>query len=290
MSQSLNQIRTSLVETSFGRIRVWEHGPPEAPEAGAPIVFLQGFLARPDAWTDTLGRMRSRQRCITVDWPFGAHSLPLRADADVSPPGIARLVIEVLDVLGIERATLVGNDSGGVIAQLVVASDPQRVHGLVLVSCDAFDVFPPGVYRHVFRLAALPGTVGAMAKMMALPAFAKSRFGYGAVISRMPERALAWATPLASDPGIRRDLAKLMAGSSNRQTLWAAEHFADYQRPVLVVWAERDRLFPGSLGTRLARAFPQGRCEVVADSSTFVPMDRPDRLAALLDEFVAEVG
>jgi pimeloyl-ACP methyl ester carboxylesterase len=287
MGQSLIHRQTSVMATSFGQVRVWEHGPPDGKP---PVVFLQGFLAGPDAWTETLAGLVARHRCITVDWPFGAHSRPLRADADISPPGIARLVIEVLDILGIEAAILVGNDSGGVIAQLVVASEPLRVDGLVLVCCDAFEVFPPGLYRHLFRLAALPGTVTALANLMAFPAFGKSRFGYGAVISRMPERALGWIGPLASNPGIRRDLAKLMAGSSNHQTIRAEKHFADYEKPVLVIWAENDRLFPRSLGIRLARAFPHGRCEIVAGSATFVPLDRPDRLAALLDEFLAEAG
>src|SRR5262245_5626766 len=142
MGQSLMSSRTNVIETSFGRIRVREHGPSDG---RTPVVFLQGFLARPDAWTDTLRGLVTAHRCITVDWPFGAHSQPLQTEADLSPPGVARLVIEVLDVLGIERATLVGNDSGGVIAQLVVASDPMRVNGLVLVSCDAFEMFPPGL-------------------------------------------------------------------------------------------------------------------------------------------------
>jgi pimeloyl-ACP methyl ester carboxylesterase len=199
--------RMNVIETSFGPIRVWEHGPSDS---RTPVVFLQGFLAGPNAWTDTLKGLVTRHRCITADWPFGAHSQPLQTEVDLSPPGVARLVIEVLDVLGIERATLVGNDSGGMIAQLVVASEPLRVDRLVLVSCEAFEMFPPGLYRHLFRLAALPGIVTAVAKVMSLRVFAKSRFGYGAVISRMPERALEWVQPLASNAGIRHDLAKLM--------------------------------------------------------------------------------
>jgi pimeloyl-ACP methyl ester carboxylesterase len=246
-------------------------------------------MAGPDAWNDTIRGLPADRRCITVDWPFGAHLEALCADADASPPGVARLAVEVLDRLGIERAVLIGNDSGGVIAQLVVASAPQRVAALVLISCDAFEVFPPGPYRYLFRLAGVPGVVAAMARMMSVPAFAKSRFGYGAVMARRPERALAWVRPLASDAAIRRDLVKLMAGSSNRQTLRAAECFASFDRPAMVVWAENDRLFPRRLGQRLASAFPHGQFEVVADCATFVPLDQPTRLAGLLNEFLAEV-
>jgi pimeloyl-ACP methyl ester carboxylesterase len=200
------------------------------------------------------------------------------------------LAVEVLDRLGIGRAVLIGNDSGGVIAQLVVASAPQRVAAVVLISCDALEVFPPGRYRYLFRLAAVPGVVAAMARAMSIPAFAASRFGFGAAIAHRPERAFPWVKPLASDAGIRRDLAKLMVGSSRQQTLRAADDFANFDRPAMVVWAENDHLFPRQLGQRLAKAFPNGRFEVIADSATFVPLDQPIPLAHLLNEFLAEVS
>lgn len=287
MSQLSVAGRTKAVETLFGRVRVWERGPCNDKK---PLVFLQGFLAGPDAWTDTIDRLAGDRRCITVDWPFGAHGQPLRAGSDTSPPGIARLAVDILDRLGIEQAILVGNDSGGVVAQLVMASHPQRVAALALVSCDAFETFPPGLYRYLFRLAALPGAVTVLARVMSIPAFAKSRLGYGAVISRRPERALRWIKPLTSNAAVRRDLAQLMTGSSNHQTQCAARRFADYTRPVLVAWAEHDRLFPRSLGERLARSFPHGRFEVVADSGTFVPLDQPHRLAALITEWLKDVA
>lgn len=286
MSQSSDLGQARVVDTRSGQIRVWDHG---ARDGQPPLVFLQGFLAGPDAWTDTINALATDRRRITVDWPFGAHGQPLNQDADTSPPAVARLVIDVLDALGVESAILIGNDSGGAISQLVVASDPQRLAGLVLISCDAFEVFPPGLYRYLFRLAVLPGVVTVMAKSMALPAFAKSRFGYGAVISRHPERALSWVKPIASDSAIRRDLRRLMIGASNRQTLDAARYFANFTGPVLVVWGQDDRLFTRELGERLARAFPRGRFEVVPGSATFVPLDQPHRLAALLDEFLGEV-
>jgi pimeloyl-ACP methyl ester carboxylesterase len=286
MGQLSDKSHLTALDTRSGSIRVWQHGPRN--DTRAPLLFLQGFMAGPDAWTDTLMGLSADRQCITVDWPFGAHGQALRADADTSPPGLARLAVEILDRLEIERAVLVGNDSGGVIAQLVVASAPQRVAALVLISCDAFEVFPPGAFRHLFRLAAVPGVVATMARLMSVPAFATSRFGFGAVTAR-PTRAVEWVRPLASDAGIRRDLAKLMTGSSKSQTLRAAECFADFDRPAMVVWAENDRLFSRQLGQRLASAFPNGRFEVVADSATFVPLDQPTRLANLLNDFLAEV-
>ncbi|MBK1786609.1 alpha/beta fold hydrolase [Prauserella cavernicola] len=245
-------------------------------------MFLQGLLARPAVWADVTTALAGR-RCITADWPFGAHQQPMRAEAELSPPAIARLVTEVLDSLGVEQAVLVGNDSGGAIAQLVTAAEPGRVTALVLVACDAFEVFPPGAYRQLFRLARVPGVLGLVAAALTVPGLARSRFGFGAV-TRDPSQL---GYPLA-DPLIRRDLRKLLIGSSNSQTLEAARTFRDYDRPVLVVWAEEDRLFPRSLGERLAGAFPRGRMVLVPGSRTFVPIDQPQALARLIGEFVEQ--
>jgi pimeloyl-ACP methyl ester carboxylesterase len=274
------------LETSRGPLRLWRTGA----GSGPAVLFLQGFLAGPDVWSPVVAELAGRHRCITADWPFGAHRLPMRADADLSPPGVAELVVEVLDLLGERDAVLVGNDSGGVIAQLVTAAHPGRVAALALVSCDAFEVFPPGIYRPLFRLAAVPGVVRSMAAAMRVPAIARSRLGFGAVMEHRPGSVRHWTAPLAADPGIRRDTTKLMTGASSTQTLAAARAFGRYDRPVLVVWAERDRLFPLALGRRLAGAFPRGRLEVIGGSGTFVPHDRPGRLAELLGGFLAGQG
>ncbi|WP_433250238.1 alpha/beta fold hydrolase [Actinomadura nitritigenes] len=275
-----------VLETSRGPLRYWRTGS----GSGPAVIFLQGFLAGPDVWSPVVAELTGQHRCITVDWPFGAHRAPMRADADLSPPGVAELVVEVMDLLGESKAVLVGNDSGGVIAQLVTAAHPDRVAALALVACDAFEVFPPGLYRRLFRLAAVPGVVRSMAAAMSVPAIARSRFGFGAVMEHRPGSVSHWTAPLAASPGVRRDITKLMTGSSNAQTLAAARTFGRYDRPVLVVSAARDRLFPLELGRRLADAFPRGRHEVIAGSGTFVPHDQPARLAELLGGFLAGQG
>src|ERR1039457_5006611 len=249
MSQFTTEGQHTL-ETSYGPVRYWDHGPGTG---GPPLVFLQGSLAGPEVWSDVVAELPGQHRCITVDWPFGAHRQPLAPDADLSPPGVARLAVEVVDRLEVPSAVLVGNDSGGVIAQLVASAHPGRVSALVLVACDAFESFPPGAYRHLFRLSALPGAV----------------------------------SPLATSPGVRQYTAKRMRGSSKTGTLDAARRFADFAQPVLVVWAGQDRLFPRSLGERLAAAFPHGRFELVDDSATFIPYDQPHSLAAILTGFLA---
>src|SRR3954462_12864370 len=123
------------VETSFGPIRYRERG------TGPTLLFLHGIVANGVLWRRVVPPLAGEFRCITPDWPLGSHELGLRDDADMSLPGLARIVEEFLDVLELEDVTLVANDTGGAIAQWVAVHNPHRVARLVLTPCDAFDNF-----------------------------------------------------------------------------------------------------------------------------------------------------
>jgi hypothetical protein len=82
----------------------------------------------------------------------------MRADADLSPRGIAHLEADFLEVLDLRDVTLVGNDSG--LFQFTAAEHPERIARLVITSCEAFETFPPGLPGTSLWLAAkLPGGV-----------------------------------------------------------------------------------------------------------------------------------
>jgi pimeloyl-ACP methyl ester carboxylesterase len=106
-----------------GTVRVHLAGP-----AGGPVLcFVHGAPVSANLWFGLIERLAPNYRCIAPELPLGSHPIPLRADADTSPPAVADLVVELLDALSIEQATLVGNDSGGAIAQLIAARHPSRV-------------------------------------------------------------------------------------------------------------------------------------------------------------------
>src|SRR6185437_2597318 len=68
----------------------------------------------------------------------------MRKDAELTMEGVAALVAEFLEALELDDVVLVGNDTGGAIAQIVATTAPERLGALVLTSCDAFEHFPPG--------------------------------------------------------------------------------------------------------------------------------------------------
>jgi pimeloyl-ACP methyl ester carboxylesterase len=274
------------VRLRSGTIRYFERGPEDAPA----IVFVHGVLVNANLWRNVVDRLADSFRCITPDWPLGSHELPMSPDADLTPPGVARLVGDFLDELDLSDVTVVGNDTGGAICQILVTTRPERVGRLVLTPCDCYDIFLPRMFRYLELSARVPGATLALGQTMRLRPLRRLPIAFGWLAKRPIERQASdsYVLPGLQDGAIRRDARKVLRSTSPRLTLAAAERFRTFGRPVLVAWAREDKLFPVSYGRRLAAAFPRGRLVLIGDSFTFVPEDQPDRLADLIRSFVLE--
>ena len=270
-----------------GPLVVTELGPP----AALPLVFLHGVLANSALWTGVADRLAPDHRCLLLDLPLGAHPEPMNADADLSPSGVVAVVIDALDRLGIERAILVGNDSGGALCQLMIAAHPHRLRALVLTSSDAYDTWLPFMFKPLELMAFVPGLLRIVALLLQWPPLRRSPVGFGWLSKRITDAdSAAFVTPLARAPWARRDLGKFLRGISPRLTRSAAQHFADFAAPVLILWSRDDRLLPLRLGLRLASDLPRSRLELVTDSYTFSPVDAPEAVAQAIDRFVRELA
>jgi pimeloyl-ACP methyl ester carboxylesterase len=184
---------------------------------------------------------------------------------------------------------LVGNDTGGTICQAVISERPDRVGGLVLTNCDAYEAFFPTILSPFHYAARLFGT-----RFVDLLAWTlRARFAQRALfktvsLRHMDETALdGYVGHLIEYSGVRHDLARFLRGVSNRYTLEAARFFPEFGRPVLIAWGDRD-LFSPHLALRLQSDFPNARLEAVIGSRGFVPEDSPGRLAQLIEEFSKE--
>jgi pimeloyl-ACP methyl ester carboxylesterase len=257
---------------------------------GPVMVFLHGLLVSVVLWREVADGLSGSFRCIVPDLPLGSHTRAMRADADLSPPALAQLVADLLAALDLRDVTLVGNDTGGALCQLVVTRHPERIGRLVLTNCDAYDKFPPSFFKYLFLGAHVPGFVAALFQPMRIAALRNTPIAYGWLSKRgIPaEITDGWVRPGLEDAGVRRDTAKLLKGVSPRYTQEAAERFKEFDKPVLVAWGTEKDFFPTEYGARLARDFPQGRLERIADSYTFVAEDQPERLAALISQFARE--
>jgi pimeloyl-ACP methyl ester carboxylesterase len=282
ISTELGQQHT--VKLPQGTISYRERG------TGDPVVFVHGALVNGDLWRKVVPQLAKDHRCITPDLPLGSHDLAMPAHADLSPPGLAKLIADLIAALDLENVTLVGNDTGGALCQLVVTRHPERIGRLVLTNCDAYDVFPPSLFKPLFYAAQMPGFVWAIAQPLRIGALRDSPVAFGWLAKHGIPREItrSWLRPVLSDRGVRRDVRKLFRGVTPRLTQEAATRFGEFDRPVLIAWAPEKDFFPVEYGERLARDFPRGRLERIEDSWTFVPEDQPERLAQLIAQFARE--
>ena len=255
---------------------------------GPTVVLLHGLMMDASLWDGPVAGLAADHRCVTPTLPLGAHRHPMRADADLSLPGIARLVAEFLERLDLRDVTLVGNDTGGALVQLVIRDGAARVGRVVLVSCDAFDNFPPGLTGKTLVLTGKlsPGAFGVFMQQMRLRPVRRLPIAFGWLTRRGDAATARWMKPVLSSAGIRRDAVRMLRAVAADTDLLtrAAESLPDFGRPALVVWASEDRVMPVEHGRRLAELLG-GRLVEVADSYTLIPLDAPARLAQVIAEF-----
>ena len=266
-----------------GTIRYRELG------TGEPVLLVHGLLTDGELWREVAPLLAGDFRVIAPDWPLGSQQLPLNRGTDLSPLGLAKIVADFMAHLQLENVTLVGNDTGGAICQLVAVHHPQRLARLVLTPCDAYENFMPPAFLPLQLIARIPGAVFAISQSMRLAAARRLPIAYGWVTKRADDALTAsWIAPALADRQIRREIASVLKGISKRYTLEAAERFGEFTKPVLIAWAPEDRFFKLRYGERLAREFSNARLELIEDSYTFVPIDQPARTADLIAAFARE--
>lgn len=271
------------VELSQGRITYGEVG------EGPAVVLLHGLLVNGSIWRKVTPLLAEHARVIVPELPLGSHTTPMNPDADLSTHGLARLVDELLEQLDLDDVTLVGVDTGGALAQVVATEHPQRVGRLVLSSCDAFDNFPPALFRGLLVAAKVPGALAVLGHVARLKPLWRTPLGFGWLAKRPIDEAVirSWLTP-GRRPEIRRDVRKVLNGISPEITQRAAEKLERFDRPALIAWAAEDKVMPVEHAHRLAALMPNARVELIDDSYTFTPEDRPEALASLVASFVRE--
>lgn len=257
---------------------------------GPVLVLLHGLLMDSSLWHDVIADLAVDHRCIAPTLPLGAHRVAVRVEADLTFASIARLVAEFLDRLDLREAIVVGNDTGGALVQLLAcdaAASPKRI---VLVSCDAFDNFPPGLTgKALFMTGKLSPTLfGLFMQQMRLRLVRRLPIAFGWLTKRGDAATARWMKPILQQQAIRRDTVRLLraAASDPRFLIAAAERLPAYDRPALIVWARDDRVMPPEHGHRLAALLPRGKLVEIADSFTLIPLDQPAALAQALRDFV----
>jgi pimeloyl-ACP methyl ester carboxylesterase len=267
------------LELPAGTIRYREAG------EGRPVVFVHGYLVDGRLWDGVVDSLSDRCRCLAPDWPIGAQQVAMKPDADLTPYGIAATIASFLEALDLSDVTIVGNDSGGAMSQVLVTRHPERIGRLVLTNCDTHENFPPGIFKAMPPIAALPGGMALLAAPFRIGALARAAFKPFSKNPIPPELVASWMAPGLYDPGVKRDAKKVTAGMNKRYTLEAAEKLRDSQLPILLAWAPGDRFFPLKYAQRLAGEAGNAKIVEIPDAKTFVPLDQPQLLADEIASF-----
>ncbi len=253
------------------------------------VVLLHGLLMDGSLWSEVTPRLAGQYRCVVPTLPLGGHRQPLSAEADCTMRGLAKMVIEFLAALNLSDVVLVGNDTGGALAQLVLTEDRSRVGKAVLIACDTYDNLPPGVSGKALTMTGKlpPAAFGMFMQQLRLKPMRRLPISFGWLTKRGDGITRQWLAPIWSQSAIRADTVRVLRNIfRDRDVLnQAAVGFGVVPIPVLVVWASDDKIMPRDDGRRLAEAFPRGSYVEVADSYTLIPLDQPEVLVEALRQF-----
>ena len=270
------------VATRGGAMAVFERG------VGRPIVLIHGWLTNANLWRGVVPVLAGDFRVVTLDLPLGAHTLPLRVGADLTPPGIGGLILDALAALDLRDALVVGNDSGGAYARIALAQDAARVAGLVLNASETpGSAWPPAVFDPL-QAAARAGLLRVGLTPLRDPALRMADAAFGLLAARPLAVAAgdSYVLPALEDDAILAD-AQAAIGSTTTAPLdaasaWMVAHFA---KPVALIWPADDVVFPRAGARAYAQALPNGAYEEVAGSRSFTPEDQPLALAERIAAF-----
>lgn len=266
------------IDISAGTI----HYEATGPDTGRPVVFVHGYMMGGQLWRRVSERLADRGlRCIAPTFPLGAHPESLRPGADRSITGVAGIVADFLGALDLTDVVLVGNDTGGVVTQLVAVHHPERLGALVLTSCDAFEHFPPPILKPVI-LAAKSKKVFRAAMQAVRAPVARKRAYEGLAHSDIDSLTQIWVQPALSDPAVAEDLRRFSLSLRTEVTTGVATRLPEIDLPTLIAWSGDDVLFELEDGRRLAATIPNARFEVIEGARTFSMVDQPGQLADLL--------
>ncbi len=272
MNANQTSVAARSVQTPSGRIAYVEQG------AGPVALFVHGVLLNKHLWRHQLAHLSDVRRCIAVD--LLAHGdTEIAADQDVSVTANAAMLNEFLDAMHIEQVDLVGNDSGGGIAQIFAASHPQRVRSLALTNCDAHDNWPPEAFKPFLAMAAGGGLRGTLDAMLSDKRIYRSPQALGPAYEH-PEQVAdesieTYLRPLVGSEQRTRDLQRFLAAFDNAHTLAIEARLKTLQAPTLIVWGTDDMYFDVKWSQWLARTIPGTRRRVEFEGARiFFPEER----------------
>jgi pimeloyl-ACP methyl ester carboxylesterase len=279
-------IRRRTVPTRFGDVAYLEAG------TGPAALFIHGVFLSGDLWRAQLAGLADRRRCLAVDLlAHGASPCPTPGEMTMALQ--VDMIIAFLDALGLDTVDLVGNDSGGAIAQLVAVAVPERIRTLTLTNCDTHDNWPPEAFRPLYDMATEGALAGALGALAADPATARASLasGFENPEAVSDETVAAFFAPFAASARRAEAVQSFVAAMDNRVTVAVRDDLARFRAPTLIVWGTADEFFDVAWARWLAETIAGTvRCVELAGAKLFFPAERVDEFNAELRTLWADTG
>src|SRR6201987_3431754 len=280
MSSQQTPTTTHSVETPSGRISYTSAG------SGPVALFVHGVVLNKHLWRHQLTELSDIRRCIAVD--LLAHGdTEIAPDQDVSVTANAKMLREVLDDLKIDQVDLVGNDSGGGIAQIFAALNPERVRTLPLPNCDTHDNWPSEAFKPFVDMVKAGRLRDTLDAMLADKTIFRSPGALGPAYER-PETVTNedfenYLWPLVRTERRTRDLQRFVVAFDNKHTRAIEPQLRELRAPTLIVWGTDDVYFPVKWAHWLAETNPGAKPPVELEGARiFFPEERADEFNRLL--------
>jgi len=283
-----------FADVKSGRIAYFEKG------RGPAALFVHGVPLTGYHWRHVIDRVQHRRRCIAIDL-MGLGYSEIAPSQDVSFTAQARMIAEVLDALGIEQVDLVGNDSGGAIAQIFAANYSSRLNSLTLTNADVHDGWPPPQVLPLMEHARNGTLAGIFQPLLERPDLARERCGRGEPVplfrsyadpSVLTDEVIRlYLQPLLSSKHRIEAFQRYWLGFDNKHTVAIYPALKTLQVPTLIVWGLKDFFFDKKWAYWLKDTIPGAKRVVeVEDARLFFPEDRPDTLATPMQKFWDELS
>lgn len=271
------------VEVTAGVVEYDEVG------SGPPVVLLHGLLMDHTQWDQVLPLLPTGFRYLRPLLPLGAHRIPMKPDADLSLRGLVQLVADLLDALDLEDVTLVHTDWGGALFLTAHGLDA-RVGRLIVLPCEAWENFPPGLPGAMAALAArLPGGLQLACRQLRVGWLRRTPplFGWMARKPLPDELVRRWTEGTLHDPAIRRDLRKYGRERFDKPALVRdTDALRFFTGDALVLWSPDNKVMPPEHGPRLAELLPAGRYAEVPRAYVLSMLDEPEIVAREMGAFL----